>query len=80
MRAFPVVVTKDYNRRPRGIKMEKKSKEALQVTKEIVVKFIETGRVSPANIGEIFPSVYSTVLTTITAPHLGGTGKNEKNG
>ncbi len=60
--------------------MEKKGKEALQVTKEIVVKFIEMGRVSPANFDEIFPAVYGTVLTTITAPHLGGTLKSPKNG
>lgn len=60
--------------------MEKKGKEALQVTKEIVVKFIEAGRVSPTNFNEIFPAVYTTVLTTITAPHLGGSGKNQNNG
>lgn len=46
--------------------MDKVSKEALQVTKEIVVKFIETGRVSPANFEELFPSIYATVLETIT--------------
>lgn len=48
--------------------MEKSSKEALQVTKEIVVKFIETGRVSPTNFAEVFPSVHQVVLTTITRP------------
>lgn len=48
--------------------MEKISKEALQVTKEIMVKFIETGRVSPTNFAEIFPSVHQVVLATITRP------------
>ncbi|MCL1939163.1 MAG: hypothetical protein FWG04_00685 [Desulfovibrionaceae bacterium] len=48
--------------------MEKDAKEALQVTKEIVVKFIETGRISPANFAEIFPGVYQVVLQTITRP------------
>jgi hypothetical protein len=48
--------------------MEKNAKEALQVTKEIVVKFIETGRISPANFAEIFPGVYQVVLQTITRP------------
>lgn len=48
--------------------MEKYAKEALQVTKEIVVKFIETGRASPANFAEIFPAVYKVVLETITSP------------
>lgn len=45
--------------------MEKDAKEALQVTKEILVKFIETGRVSPTNFSEIFPSIYRVVLATI---------------
>ncbi|UZP66505.1 hypothetical protein N1030_12925 [Desulfovibrio mangrovi] len=45
--------------------MDKLQKEALQVTKEIVVKFIETGRVSPQNITEIFPAVYDVVLGTL---------------
>lgn len=48
--------------------MEKDAKEALQVTKEIVVKFIESGRISPANFAEIFPGVYQVVLQTITHP------------
>jgi hypothetical protein len=45
--------------------MDKDAREALQVTKEIVVKFIETSRVSPANFAEIFPGVYQVVLETI---------------
>ncbi|AAS97643.1 hypothetical protein [Nitratidesulfovibrio vulgaris] len=45
--------------------MDKVRKEALQVTKEIVVKFIETQRISPSNIGEVFPSIYGVVLRTL---------------
>lgn len=45
--------------------MDKVHKETLQVTKEIIVKFIETGRVSPANFEEIFPAVYSVVRKTL---------------
>lgn len=45
--------------------MDKLHKESLQVTKEIVVKFIEAGRVSPANFQEIFPSVFATVRQTL---------------
>ncbi len=45
--------------------MDKLRKEALQITKEIVVKFIETGRVSPANVAEVFPLVYEVVLASI---------------
>lgn len=48
--------------------MEKDAKEALQVTKEVLVKFIEAGRISPANFAETFPEVYRVVLETITRP------------
>ena len=47
--------------------MEKDNKQALQVTKEIVIKFIEVGRVSPTNFAEVFPAVYQEVLRTIAA-------------
>ena len=33
----------------------------LRATKEIVVKFIETGRVGPAGFHETFKTVYNTV-------------------
>lgn len=45
--------------------MDKVHKETLQVTKEIIVKFIESGRVSPANFEEIFPAVYTVVRRTL---------------
>ncbi|MDR2604151.1 MAG: hypothetical protein LBC55_02220 [Desulfovibrio sp.] len=47
--------------------MEKDAKEALQASKEIVVKFIEAGRVSPGNFAEVFPGVYRVVLETLSA-------------
>jgi hypothetical protein len=37
----------------------------LKVTKEIVAKFIEVGRVSPASFDETFKSVYKTVKEAI---------------
>jgi len=46
--------------------MDKIQKEALQVTKEIVVKFIELQRVSPANFADVFPDVYGVVLGVLT--------------
>jgi hypothetical protein len=48
-----------------GIGMEKLHKEALQVSKEILVKFIESGRVSPATFSEVFPFVYKVICDTI---------------
>jgi hypothetical protein len=37
----------------------------LRATKEIVVKFIEAGRLSPASVHDTFKSVYSTVEKTV---------------
>lgn len=50
--------------------MDKDRAQALQVTKEIVVKFVETGRVSPTNFADYFGPIYREVLKTIleTAP------------
>ena len=55
--------------------MEKDAKEALQVTKEIMVKFIELRRVTPDTFSEVFPLVYGVVLETITRPNTGKTAE-----
>jgi len=39
--------------------------QILRVTKEIVVKFIEAGRVSPTGFNDTFKSVYNTVEETV---------------
>lgn len=46
--------------------MEKRENLALQVTKEIVVKFVETGRISPGNFTEHFGPIYEEVLRVIS--------------
>ncbi len=45
--------------------MHKEKKEAIQVTKEIVVKFIEMGKITPASFSQTFPAVYQVVLQTL---------------
>ncbi len=45
--------------------MESLEKQALQVAKEIVVKFIEVGRISPANFAEHFAEIYCEILNTV---------------
>jgi len=45
--------------------MDQTQKQALQVTKEIVVKFIETNRISPNTFPELFADIYRSVLGTI---------------
>ncbi|MBF0482468.1 MAG: hypothetical protein HQK81_12530 [Desulfovibrionaceae bacterium] len=47
--------------------MDKLKAAALQAAKEIVVKFVETGRISPANFAENFAPIYNEVLRTISA-------------
>ncbi len=61
-----------------GASVDKMQKEALQVTKEIVVKFIETGRVSPQNVTEIFPAVYDVVHATIAGSAPLGDADDDK--
>lgn len=46
--------------------MDKVESLALQVAKEIVVKFVETGRISPANFAEHFGPIFDEVLRVIS--------------
>ncbi len=45
--------------------LDKDQKEALQITKELTCKLIETRTVSQSNIGDIFPSIFRVVYSTI---------------
>ena len=46
--------------------MASQDEQILKTTKEIVVKFIEAGRVSPSGFSEIFQNVYRTVKETVS--------------
>lgn len=48
--------------------MASQDEQILRAAKEIVVKFIETGRVSPTGFNELFTSVYNTVKETVKGP------------
>ena len=39
--------------------------QILRATKEIVVKFIETGRISPTGFPEVFKTIYRAVDETV---------------
>jgi hypothetical protein len=39
--------------------------QVLRATKEIVVKFIESGRISPAGFTDSFKNIYGTVHDTV---------------
>jgi hypothetical protein len=45
--------------------MKSIDEQILRATKEIIVKFIEMGRLSPSNIHESFRDIYATVNETV---------------
>ncbi len=45
--------------------MKSMDEQILRATKEIVVKFIEMGRLSPSNIHESFKDIYTTVAQSV---------------
>ena len=45
--------------------MDKTQKEALQVAKEMLAKFIETRTVSPNTFADVFSSVYKVIYNTL---------------
>jgi len=54
--------------------------QILRASKEIVVKFIETGRISPTGFPDAFKAIYRAVDETVkqsarTAPTDGGSGE-----
>lgn len=47
------------------MKKANQDEQILRATKEIVVKFIETGRISPTGFPEIFKAIYRAVDQTV---------------
>ena len=57
--------------------------QILRATKEIVVKFIETGRISPTGFPEAFKTIYQAVDETVrlsAAPETGDENSGEAAG
>lgn len=50
----------------------------LRTTKEIVVKFIEMGRLSPSNIHESFKDIYATVAESVKSHTTVNPTSNDK--
>jgi len=57
--------------------MASMNEQILRTTKEIIVKFIECGRISPAGFHDTFRSVYQTVEETVKGTG-GATGSEEE--
>ena len=51
--------------------------QILRASKEIIVKFIETGRVSPAGFPEMFKTIYTTVEEAVNHVNTSSKGENE---
>ena len=51
--------------------MKSIDEQILRTTKEIVVKFIELGRLSPTNIHESFRDIYHTIDKTVKEQTVG---------
>ncbi len=49
-------------------KMDKADEQILRAAKEIVVKFIETGRVSPTTFPETFRTIYLAIEEMVSGP------------
>lgn len=47
--------------------MDKLDAQIVQVAKEITVKFIEMGKITPSNFGEVFPAVCAETARSIRA-------------
>ncbi|WP_041280665.1 hypothetical protein [Desulfosudis oleivorans] len=48
--------------------MSSRDEQVLRAAKEVVIKFIEIGRISPATFPESFKQVYETIDTTVRQP------------
>jgi len=58
--------------------MEKYQKQAMQVAKEVIIKFIEVGRISPSNFGQHFDVIYKDVVRTISGETAGDGSREEE--
>ncbi len=58
--------------------MKSIDEQILRTTKEIVVKFIEIGRLSPSSVHESFRDIYATIRETIIETDTDSGFKNEK--
>jgi len=60
--------------------VKKEDELALKVTKEIIIKFIEVGRLSINSFDEAFTQVHETVRDTLVRVDLEDAGEGEEPG
>ncbi len=61
------------------MEMDKESKELRQITKEIVVKFIEMGKITPTSFPQLFPVVYNVIVNTLNPCSKESGEENDEN-
>lgn len=54
---------------------ESTQEQVLRASKEIAVKFIEVGRLSPGNFADTFKAIYEAIDATVRREPAGGTEK-----
>jgi len=58
--------------------MGAKEDQVLRTAKEVIVKFIEIGRISPTNFPESFQMIYEAINTQVKGEKAGVPAKEEK--
>ncbi|AIH04494.1 hypothetical protein [Thermodesulfobacterium commune] len=61
-----IVNLENKNKTAEDFKLSPLEEITLKTTKEIVIKFIEMGRCSPATFEEVFTQVFSVIKKTLT--------------
>jgi len=64
----------------KGIQMSSLDEQILRTAKEVVVKFIEVGRISPTGFHEAFKTIYSTVKEAVKGDENDPEKKEKKGG
>ncbi len=59
---------------------ESTQEQVLRASKEIAVKFIEVGRLSPGNFAETFKTIYDAIDATVRGAPVTGAGENAGTG
>jgi len=58
--------------------MKSIDEQILRATKEVIVKFIEMGRLSPSNLHETFKDTYATINETVKKHVTQAVSSNDK--
>jgi hypothetical protein len=69
-----LVTSLNYTKKRGGMGKDSSQEQILRASKEIAVKFIEVGRISPSNFAEIFKTIYDAIDVTVRGTPPPGSG------